>query len=116
MFKINPAPTFTAKVSLSVPGAATPAIIDIDFKHKGRVAFAAWWESIGTASDTATPRTDADILAEVIAGWSGPLDDKGEPVPYSPEALTQLLDHYPAATLEINEAYRRELWGSRLKN
>jgi len=117
MFKINPNPTFTAKVSLSVPGDAAPVVIDIEFKHKGRAAYAAWWESVPTAkTGDGARRTDADILDEVMVGWTGPLDDKGEPVPYSRDALSQLLDNYPASTMEIYEAYRRALWESREKN
>lgn len=133
MFKINPNPTFTEKVALSVPGEADPAVIDIEFRHKGRTAFAAWWSGIPSLSlpvpplkegeaapaDPPTPppvRSDADILDEVMVSWNGPLDDKGAPVPYSREALIQLLDHYHAATMEIFTAYRRGLMESRAKN
>ena len=91
MFKLNPNPTFTAKVALTVAGSAASAVLDVEFKHKGRVALKAWLETIAD-------RREADILSDVIVGWSGPVDDKGEPVAYSAAALDQLLDNYPPAS------------------
>ena len=109
MLKLNPAATFSVSVPLTVPGSSEPAVIDITFRHKGREAFKAWWESIPEKSDAA-------ILAGIIADWSGPFDDSGNPVIYSESALAQLLDAYPAASQELLVAYRRELFESRVKN
>lgn len=109
MFKINPSPTFRARVPLTIPGEETRAVVDFTFRHKGRVAFAAWWESIDG-------RKDVEILADIIVGWSGVLDDKGDEIAFSSEALTQVLDHYPASAMEIHAAYRKALWESREKN
>lgn len=109
MFKINPAPTFRARVPLSVPGADSAVTVEFEFKHKGRTALAVWWKSVDG-------RKDAEILAEIIASWKGPIDDKGEPVQFSVEALSQVLDNYPASAAEILTAYEKELWKSREKN
>lgn len=109
MFKINPDATFKAKVNLTIPGREEPAVIDIEFRHKGRAAFAAWWESI-------EGKNDVDILSGIIASWSGPLDDEGKPLTYSESALTQMIDHYPASAGELIRAYRKELFESRAKN
>lgn len=108
-FRIVPAPTFRVKVSLSIPGADAPGVIEVDFRHKGREAFAAWWATIDG-------RKDAEILGEVIAGWSDVIDDAGESVGYTPEALALLLDRFPAAALELRDAYMRALFEAREKN
>lgn len=108
-FRINPAPTFRVKVPLTVPGAEARGVVEIEFRHKGRQAFAAWWQSIDG-------RTDAEILADVIAGWSDVIDDRGDPVAYSPEALALLIDRFPTAALELQGAYRKALWEAREKN
>ncbi len=108
-FRINPSPTFRVKVPLSVPGAEARGVIEIEFRHKGRVAYAAWWDSIGT-------RSDAEVLNEIIAGWSDVIDDKGESVTYNAEALALLLDRFPASGLELLAHYKRALWEAREKN
>lgn len=108
-FRIVPNPTFRVKVPLTVPGADLRAVVEIEFKHKGRTAFVAWWESI-------TGRTDAEILADVIADWSDVIDDKGEQVAYTPDALALLIDRFPASAMELQGAYRRALWEAREKN
>jgi hypothetical protein len=107
-FRIVPNPTFRARVALSVPGAA-PGVIEVEFRHKGRTEFAAWWETIDG-------RNDADILGSVIAGWSDVVDGAGMPVPYDIDALALLLDRFPAAAVELRDAYLKALFEAREKN
>ena len=38
MFKLTPAPTFSAPVSLTVPGQTEAATLDMVFQHKGKQA------------------------------------------------------------------------------
>lgn len=45
---------------------------------------------VGLAEGQAAP-TDAEICRRVVTGWPLLLNDAGEPVPFSPEALEQLL-------------------------
>ena len=85
-FRIVANPTFRVKVPLTKPGADARGVVEIEYRHKGREAFAAWWASI-------VGRTDAEILGDVIAGWSDVIDDKGEQVAYTPEARALLLEH-----------------------
>lgn len=106
--RLVPNPSFRAQVSLSIPGAEA-AVIEVEFRHKGRTEFAAWWES-------ATGRRDEEILGDVIAGWSDVIDGNGEQVGYSREALALLLDRYPAAAIELRDAYARALFEAREKN
>lgn len=105
MFKLTPQPTFWAPVSLTVPGAETPAAIEVQFRHFGQKALAELLN--GKAGDL-------DILPALIADWRGVFDDG--PVPFGLEALAALLDNYPAASVELFTAYRRALMESRIKN
>ena len=110
MFKINPAPTFHAPVSLSIPGAESPAIVKVEFRHKSRTEFMAWWEK-------SQKRKAVDALADVIVSWGEEvIDQDGKPLAYSKEALAQLLDNYHASGTEILQTYYRELVESRKKN
>ena len=103
MFKLKPNPTFFAPVEISVPGEAEPAKFEVEFKHKSASDLHAYFSNL-------SGRTDADALAEVIAGW------RGVDVPYSAEALADLLNNYPVSAMELFTAYRRELLESRRKN
>lgn len=102
-FKLQPNPTFRAPVDISVPGEAEPARIEIEFRHLGRKAVEAYFRE-------AAGQPDVEGLAGIIVGWDG-VD-----TPYSPEALGQLLDAYPASALEIVEAFRGELLEAKRKN
>ena len=104
MFKIQPNPTFTAKVGISVPGTAKPAEIEVEFKFLKRSAVKEFWDTL------TGDRKDAEALAEVIVGW------KGVDQPYSPAALETLLDNYPAAARDLFNAFSNELMASRQKN
>lgn len=103
MFKINPNPTFTAKVPLSIPGEAKPAMVDVEFKHLSKKAIKAFFENL-------EGKSDAESLGEIIVGW------KGIDAPFSAETLEKLLDNYPAAGRELFDAFRVELMEARAKN
>jgi hypothetical protein len=92
-----------------VPGADARGVVEIEFRHKGRAAYAAWWDSIAD-------RGDAEVLDEIIAGWSDVIDDRGEPVPYDIDALRLLCDRFPASAIELLAAYKHGLWEAREKN
>ena len=109
MFKLNPSPTFVAQVPLSVPGLAEPLEVAITYRHKNKTALGAWMAG-------AAGKADAELLHEVIAGWSGMQGEDGAEVPYSLTALTDLLENYPAAHGELFKAYLRELTEAKRKN
>jgi len=109
MFKLNPKPTFTAPVALSVPGLSEPLEVQFTFKHKGREALGKWVA-------TATQKMDADSLGEVVCGWAGVKDEDGQDVPYSITALTDWLENYPASQGEVFRGYLRELTEAKRKN
>lgn len=109
MLKLNPNPTFSADVRITVPGEITPAVIKIEYRHMTVAAAAAWWEE-----NKKKPRVDA--LAQIIASWEGVNDANDHPSVFSPITLGALLENYPAATAEIIQAYWRELTASKVKN
>lgn len=108
MLKINPAPTFEFDAQLTVPGQAQSAVVRITAHHRGREALQAW-------IDSAAGSADAQFLGAALADWSGVLDAAGAPMPYSAQALAQLLDAYPAAGRELFEQYLGALTESRRK-
>ena len=103
MFKLQPNPTFKAKVGISVAGASRPAEIDVEFKYLSK-------EGIKDYFDNLQGKVDAEALAEIIVGWTGP--DQA----YSAEALALLLDNYPAAASDLFDCFRRELLEAKRKN
>jgi hypothetical protein len=90
--------TFAGELALAVPGADEKSAVSFVFRYKGANAFAAW-----TAG--ADKRTSVDMLAEVIADWSGPEDEDGDAVAFSPAALGCLMDDYPGADAAILKCY-----------
>ena len=99
MLKLQPDPTFRAKVGIPVPGGESVEI-EIECKH--------------LAKDVLDPKlkelTDDQFAAEVVCGWSG-VDE-----PFSAENLAYLLNHHAGASREIVLAYLRELTGARQGN
>jgi len=99
MLKLQPDPTFRAKVGIPVPGGATTEI-EVECKH--------------LTKDVLEPKlkelTDDQFAAEVVVGWSG-VDEA-----FSAEGLAFLLNRYSGAAREIVLAYLRELTGARSGN
>jgi len=109
MFQLDPAPTFDAVVAISTPGKADGMPLTVTYRHKRKTAIANWIA-------TARGRTDAEILGEVIEGWSGMHNAKGDDVPYSADALGTLLENFPAAKDDLFQTYLRELTEAKRKN
>ena len=109
MFKIVPNPLFKAVVALTVPGEEMPGTIEVEFRHKGRKELNEWRAS-------AKDKTDTELLAEVITGWSGVEGGDGNQVTYSVDGLYALLNNYSTAATELYEGYWKALNASRIKN
>lgn len=103
MFKLQPNPTFTSKVPLSIPGEPKPATITVTFKHLSRPKIKEFFNKL-------EGKADVEALGEIIVGWEGP------DAPYNEESLQALLDNYPASAAELFEAFRADLMESRRKN
>lgn len=109
MIRLIPAPTFKAAVGFTVAGAEELATVDVEFKHKAPEALAAWWAS-------ASERPVAEALLEVVAGWSGVIDDTGNDVAFSADNLTRFLSAHGPRPRELLAAYLKALTESRQKN
>lgn len=109
-FKFKPDPVFPAKISITAPGGAV-AELDLDFKYRGKAEARQWWDELGQAE-----RTFAEAAAEAVVGWRDVEDSDGNQVPFSADALAQLMDAYPASAREIVEAYLLSLVETRTKN
>ena len=104
-FTLQPKPTFTGEVTIPTP--AGDGKITFEFKHMGRKALKAFFESLGEG-DTARP--DSEALLDLVSGWSG-VDEK-----FSPANLDILLDNYPSTAKAIFEAYNKGLFEGKQKN
>jgi len=103
MFCITPSPTFTIDVNLSSPGSDKSTPVSVTFRHKGAAELKLWQQQAQER------KTEAEFLGEVIAGWSGFVDQEGAPVDYTPAALEALLDAFPSAGSEFFLAYHGRL-------
>lgn len=102
MFRLEPNPTFRAKIKIPVPGQ-TSAVLDIEFRHKTRKAAMKFGQSL-------EGRDEVEALEEIIVNWSNCEQD------YSRDALAQLIENYPGAFLAITAGYADELVHGRRGN
>ena len=106
MFALQPKPTFKSEVTIATPGG-NEGKIKFEFKHMGKKALKAFFESIGEGE---TARPDNEALLDLVAGWEG-VDEK-----FTPESLEILLDNYPAAGHAIFSSYHKALIEGKTKN
>ena len=106
MFALQPKATFKAEISIPVPGGAAGKI-NFEFKRLGKKAIRALFDSL---QKEGVDREDADVLSEIVAGWSG-VDTE-----FSQEALATLADAYPGAVTAIIVGYNKEMIEGRTKN
>lgn len=71
-----------------------------------------WIERLQDESQTLR---DADFASEIVTGWDGITDADGAPIPYSADALAQVMD-LPYVTQGITDALIEYLFGARAKN
>lgn len=116
--RVNANPTFTSPAQLTVVGSDDLATIDITWRHKRRDDLKEWAaRPLRVTERGIVPlEVEAEYLAEVIAGWKGPVNDNGDPVPFSQAALANVLQNYAMAGQELYNQYLRAMTESRLKN
>lgn len=110
MFKIIANPTFQSTVRLSVPGSDAGSPLRLTWRHKTARDLDAWLRRAREFE------SEAAMLAEVIEDWTGVFGPDDKPLPFSPTALAQLLDQYPAAGKELLLHYNHQLADARAKN
>jgi hypothetical protein len=108
-FKLNPSPSFSAPVLLTVPGQDEPAQIEISFKHKMPDQLKSWMDEVNG-------KPVREVVPEIVDGWSLVLDDNDAEIEFTPENFKTLLANYAPAAGEIYLAYLKSLMESRVKN
>lgn len=103
MFRLQPKPTFWAKVPVPVAGTPKPVLVDIEFKHLGRDALRDYIASLDG-------REDQESLAEIVMGWKD-VDEE-----FSEESLQKLLNNYPGAALSMVKTFVAEALEAKDKN
>lgn len=114
MLKLNPNPTFSDEIEITVPGQKEPGAISLTFKYRSRKEYAEFLASLEEEKDAAgkvvkSGKTVAEALPEFVLGWDLPDE-------FTAETVAIFLDNYPAAYGEIFAAYSRLLFESRVKN
>ena len=100
MIKIKPEiATFKATVKVT-PFGGDAESVTIEFAYM----------PVSKAMELAKEKTVGEVLAEIIKGWDG------IEAPFTPESLTELLDHNPAMGLELFNGFFAGLAESRAKN
>lgn len=102
MFKLDPNPTFEARVSGFVPGRPGDCLV-VTFRHQTAEQFAAWHASFAD-------KTVEELLLDVIHSW------RDAPREFSVDALRETNNRYPAFVPALLDTYRRELFEARTKN
>ena len=69
----------------------------------------------GRRSDEEQFVQDTDVASEVIAGWTGIVDDDGKAIPFSESTLSQLLE-IPTVAPQIVEAFFKSNADAKRKN
>lgn len=100
MIKIKPEiSTFKAPVKVTPFGGEAESVT-IEFAYM----------PVSKAMELTKEKTVGEVLAEIIKGWDG------IEATFSPESLTDLLDHNPAMSLELFNGFFAGLAESRAKN
>lgn len=110
MFVLSKNGSYSWPVSHDVPvsgGKFEKQTFDAEFKRMSQSRFKELMD--GEKS------SDNEFCREVITGWKGIKDDKGEEVPFSQEALEDLLE-VPQLAKNIVFAYMDSISGSKVKN
>ena len=99
--RLNPEPTFKAKVGVPVPGSR-PAEVLFTFKHRTRDEIIDW-------VDTSRDANDVESVMACAVGWD--LDDE-----FNAENVGRLCNNFPGSGVAIVGVYLDELRGARAKN
>jgi hypothetical protein len=102
MFKIDPNPTFTAPVSVHVPGQGAGSFV-AEFVYLDQEARKDYVAAL-------SGKSNAEALAEIVVGWND-MD-----APFSRENLEKLLNKYDTAATGFFKAFFEELRGTAEKN
>jgi hypothetical protein len=99
--KLQPDPTFSAKVAIPVAGAS-PVEVEFTFRHRGRKELAAFAESVKDSGD-------ADLIMSMATGWE--LEDE-----FNAANVALLVENYYQAPNAVWTAYLDALTQAKEKN
>jgi len=105
-FKLKPNPTFWATVEIHRPGEGGFPL-ELEFRHMG------FTQAMELAKEVATGMTrerQREVLQQLVHAW------RGADVEFSPAALRQAAEDFPAFTSQVLSAFLEELRGARRKN
>lgn len=109
MFKMTQSSTYTWPVTVLMPadgGKFEKSTFDVEFRRL-------------TVDEIrgleAQDETGAAQCRAIVAGWKAVVDDSGEPVPFSADALEKMLEWAPVRAA-ILTAFRDSITGARAKN
>lgn len=112
MFKLNPAPSYLWPVTVELP-AETGGIYE---KHTFDGMFKRLpQERLDAIFGKTSDDNDTTVISEVLVGWEGVVGDDGQPVPFSPSNLRQLLQ-VQGVRAAIVAAWLQSLVGAKQKN
>lgn len=111
-FSVALTETYPATVSVQLPGEKTVRKFELNFYRKTQEQI----ESL-IARAKSQELNDKQFALEIVAGWNDKqvLDEEGNSVEFSTEALYQLMSIYPVPS-SIVEAFYASISGARLKN
>ncbi len=111
MLKLKPErpETVTGDVEITVPGKEETETFKGVFKYRTKSEYIAFEKGF-------YGKTDIDVVADMLCGWSGIEDDNGVQVVFSKENLEVFIEHYPTSSWEIRDAYVKALFESKVKN
>lgn len=109
MFKIATTTTYTAPVTVELPGSKTKQVFDAEFKRLSQP------ELTDLTGRIDRKEIDDDtFIDEVLVGWKGVSDEHGE-MEFTAANLESLLKIYPVGRCIIN-AFFSSLAGAKQKN
>ena len=114
MLKLNPDPTFTDDVEITVPGQKEPGTIPMTFKYRSRKEYQEFLESLEEKKSdkgkvTRKEKTFVEAFPEFVLGWG--LEEE-----FCQKNIEIFLNNYPVAYQEIFTFYSKMLLVSRVKN
>jgi hypothetical protein len=112
-FVLSQSESYTWPVAVEFPidgGRFDKQTFDVQFKRLPQVRIREIWDAI-----QAGEMTDDDLCNEVVIGWSGVQDAKGEDVPFSEKAKADLLN-VPLVASSIVTAWLDSLAKAKRKN
>jgi hypothetical protein len=110
MFKRLPKPTFKGIVSIAIAGDE-PGLIEFEFNTLRKKEYDALLADL-----RADKLSEEAFLARLIAGWNYEHPESLVDEPFSGEALTDLLDRYWGAAVDVHVGYMKALAEARRKN